>query len=91
MIKTYIKKQSLKIQAVQWKGNNLEEVQELQLTSNHPCSICQYGTKHELLIINSLEGNYLASIGDYIIRGVKGEFYPCKPEKFKTNYVEVTE
>lgn len=35
------------------------------------------------------EAEYIASIGDYIIRGVKGEFYPCKPDIFEMTYEEV--
>ncbi|WP_368665726.1 hypothetical protein [Listeria sp. SHR_NRA_18] len=38
------------------------------------------------LIIPTLEGEMLAVEGDYIIRGVKGEFYPCKPDIFKATY-----
>lgn len=36
--------------------------------------------------IPTLEGNMTADIGDYIIRGVKGEFYPCKPDVFDLTY-----
>ena len=38
------------------------------------------------LIIFTLEGDMFASIGDYIIRGVQGEFYPCKPDIFAATY-----
>lgn len=41
------------------------------------------------LLINTLEGVMRASDGDWIIRGVRGEFYPCKPEIFATTYEEV--
>jgi len=39
-----------------------------------------------VLIIPTLEGELTASVGDYIIKGVKGEFYPCKPEIFEQTY-----
>lgn len=42
--------------------------------------------RDETLIINTLEGEMAASPGDFIIRGVKGEFYPCKPEIFALTY-----
>ena len=42
------------------------------------------------LVIPTLEGDHLASPGDWIIRGVQGEFYPCKPEIFAVTY-EVAE
>ena len=40
------------------------------------------------LIIKTLEGEHLASIGDYIIKGIQGEFYPCKPDIFEATYEE---
>ena len=43
------------------------------------------------LVIHTLEGDMEASIGDYIIKGVNGEFYPCKPDIFAKTYEEVTE
>lgn len=41
------------------------------------------------LIIPTLEGDHLARQGDWIIKGVKGEFYPCKPDIFEATYEEV--
>ena len=38
------------------------------------------------IVIGTLEGDHLASQGDWIIRGVKGELYPCKPEIFAATY-----
>lgn len=38
------------------------------------------------LIIPTLEGNIVANTGDYIIKGVNGEFYPCKPDIFQKTY-----
>lgn len=40
-------------------------------------------------IITTLEGDHLARKGDYIIRGVQGEFYPCKPDIFEATYEPV--
>lgn len=37
-------------------------------------------------VIHTLEGDHLANYGDWIIKGVKGEFYPCKPDIFKATY-----
>ena len=36
--------------------------------------------------INTLEGVMVASPGDWIIKGIKGEFYPCKPDIFEATY-----
>jgi hypothetical protein len=45
----------------------------------------------EGLTIDTIEGIMKADIGDYIIKGVNGEFYPCKPDIFAKTYDEVTE
>ena len=44
-----------------------------------------------VLKLQTLEGEHLASVGDYIIKGVKGEFYPCKPDIFEMTYEKVKE
>jgi hypothetical protein len=43
------------------------------------------------LVVKTLEGRHLASPGDWIIRGVKGELYPCKPDIFAMTYEPVDE
>lgn len=43
------------------------------------------------MYIETLEGTMKASVGDYIIKGVNGEFYPCKPDIFEKTYEEVAE
>lgn len=43
------------------------------------------------VLINTLEGTMKASIGDFIIRGVQGEFYPCKPDIFEKTYEKVAQ
>jgi hypothetical protein len=42
--------------------------------------------KHPVLKIETLEGMMIANVGDYVIKGVNGEFYPCKPDIFKKTY-----
>jgi hypothetical protein len=41
------------------------------------------------LFISTLEGQMICKNGDYIIKGIKGEFYPCNPDIFETTYEEV--
>jgi len=41
------------------------------------------------IVIQTLEGDMTATLGDYIIRGVAGEFYPCKPHIFEATYEAV--
>lgn len=50
-----------------------------------PIIIEAYQTDKEI-IIDTLEGEMHASIGDWIITGVKGEKYPCKPDIFEQTY-----
>lgn len=45
--------------------------------------------KDRVIAIETLEGEMRAEVGDYIIQGVEGEFYPCKPNIFKKTYEEV--
>jgi hypothetical protein len=92
MIKNY-KKKPVTIQAIQWTGNNLREVIDftgLHESAAHKWTWDEY--KHvvetEGLKIFTLEGSMMASIGDFIIKGVKGEFYPCKPDIFASTYEE---
>lgn len=47
--------------------------------------------RHRLIAIRTLEGVMEAAVGDYVIRGIKGEFYPCKPDIFEATYDEVNE
>jgi len=84
------KKKPVVIEAVQWTGDNLRTV--IDFCGLHP-SASQYGwesyeslVKEEGLKIFTLEGKMNADIGDWIIKGVKGEFYPCKDEIFKLTY-----
>jgi len=82
MIKTFVKK-PVKVQAVQWTGNNYEEVANFVGRVTFPYAF------DNKVIIETLEGAVAARKGDWIIRGVKGEFYPCAPDIFEKTYEEV--
>lgn len=47
------------------------------------------GSGNAALMIPTLEGEMLAQLGDWIIKGVKGEFYPCRPDIFAATYETV--
>ena len=81
MIENYIKKPVV-IQAVQWNGDNVEEVQSF---CGDNCMM-GYSDIYFFFSIKTLEGDMYVSIGDYIIKGVNGEFYPCKPDIFEKTY-----
>lgn len=82
MIKKYVKKPVI-IEAIQWTGENLSEIDKFVQAKVQKRAL--------VLIIPTLEGKMHASLGDYIIKGVNGEFYPCKPDIFDKTYEEVTE
>lgn len=83
MIKTFVKK-PVKVQAVQWTGDNNGEVLKFVGHARFVYSLNSYS-----VLIETLEGNYYAKRGDWIIQGVNGEFYPCKPDIFEKTYEEV--
>lgn len=55
----------------------------------YPASGVSIDPRDGRIIISTLEGLHWADLGDWIIRGVQGEFYPCKPEIFAESYEEV--
>lgn len=87
------KKKPVVIEAVQWTGLNHEEVRAFCPTAQFAYSdaACEVGAGPvvTLLTIPTLEGDHRASYGDYIIKGVNGEFYPCKPDILKATYEAV--
>jgi hypothetical protein len=81
------RKKPVVIEAVQW---NCDIESESEITKMGLVCLGM-GTLSSLLIIPTLEGQHVATIGDYIIKGVKGEFYPCKPDIFEMTYEPVEE
>lgn len=89
----YIKK-SVEIEAIQWNGNNLEEIMkfldsEFKYERNNIYHTRKFTYDGEDLFIVTLEGVMKATIGDYIIKGIKGEYYPCKHDIFELTYEKV--
>ena len=85
------RKKPVEIEAIQWNG---EKVQEIVDFVGNSCTVdmLQYSNTDRpiyTLVIHTLEGNMTANAGDFIIKGVKGEFYPCKPDVFEQTYEEV--
>jgi len=74
------RKKPVEIDAIQWTGDNRLEIFDF-------CNM-SYINDQELRI-QTLEGSMIASVGDYIIKGVKGEFYPCKPDIFEMTYEKI--
>lgn len=85
----YRKKQII-IEAVQWTGKNFDEVSNfMQFFHGHKKAYedAQEGSEQSgKYYIMTPEGVMTASKGDWIIRGINGEFYPCKPDIFEKSY-----
>lgn len=90
------RKKPVVVEAIQWTGSNLEEIRNFvgnDLIENY---IKHFDIERTLIkqtlagiAINTLEGTMIVNYGDYIIKGVNNEFYPCKPDIFKQTYEEV--
>lgn len=75
------RKKPITIEAIQFTKESLEDVR------NWLGKDCiESNSKTMELLINTLEGTMKASENDYIIKGIKGEFYPCKPDIFEQTY-----
>lgn len=84
------KKKPVVIEAVQFTGD-FGNIEKLIQWSNKQVwqNTSGFGEFLGTLSINTLEGVMTASKGDFIIKGVQGEFYPCKPDIFEKTYEEV--
>ena len=91
-VSSYVKK-PIAIQAIQWTGLNLRDI--IDFTRLHPSAEKWTWEEYEDVVENeglkifTLEGPLCAQIGDFIIRGVKGEFYPCREDIFEETYEEL--
>lgn len=77
------RKKPVVIEATQYHGNNSEAVMAI-LGMMHPRDV--KFTETGGMLIQTKEGELLASVDDWIIKGVAGEFYPCKPDIFVRTY-----
>lgn len=90
MIKKYRKK-PVTIEAIKF-ADNADCILAIHKFIGQETTSVNYEDKDNPYInIETLEGAIRASVGDYIIKGVNGEFYPCKPDIFAKTYEEVTE
>lgn len=87
---TKFRKKPVVIEAVQFVDTD-ESILKLSELGLDPVRIDYADLDNPILKIETLEGMMIASEGDYIIKGVRGEFYPCKPDIFAETYEEVSE
>jgi hypothetical protein len=77
------RKRPVEIEAMQFTGDNADEVCAWIGEAGHTISL--FGSFR----IHTLEGDMHVSVGDWVIRGVQGEHYPCKPDIFEATYEAV--
>lgn len=84
------RKKPVEVEAIKWNGDpdNDENVSAVLALGNKITQVVEVH-KDGKLDIQTLEGTMTASPGDYIIKGVKGEIYPCKPDIFVDSYSPV--
>jgi hypothetical protein len=94
------RKKPVIIDAVQWTGMNHREMFDFLTSDTFVYETMSVNGDHFYidhsridggLIIKTMEGEHVATIGDYIIKGVKGEYYPCKEDVFLQTYEKVNE
>ena len=89
------RKKPVVIEAWQFDGTErhahwfLDKFPDRTLSALVPTDSIDDRQKEVMLVIPTLEGNHNASPGDWIIQGVKGELYPCKPDIFEMTYEPV--
>ena len=85
------RKKPVVIEAVEWTGYNRDEVLALVAGGDPRGERVVEMAGEDALRIRTLEGDMIAVPGSYIIRGVKGELYPCRPDIFAATYEPVEE
>lgn len=78
------RKKPVVIQALQFTGDNPIEI--IDFAQPDIFGKFNFDTNSIEYYIRTLEGNMRVQLNDYIIKGVKGEFYPCKPDIFEETY-----
>lgn len=90
------RKKPIIVEAFKWTGDAAQEedpvwiVEAIKRGDVHILPKGQYSDLAPRMVIKTLEGDHWARVGDYIIQGVKGEIYPCKPDIFELTYEPVT-
>lgn len=88
MVKQYRKKPVV-IEAVQFLDNPERLCELSEFITTQDLRVNYEDPENPVLKIETLEGVMNASVEDYIIKGVNGEYYPCKPDIFEKTYEEV--
>lgn len=80
------RKKPVIIEAIQFEDNSDRIIEIHEFMGGDTIRVNYEDKDNPYLKIETLEGTMKASVGDYIIKGVNGEFYPCKPDIFEKTY-----
>lgn len=83
------RKKPVIIEAIQFEDNSDRIIEIHEFMGGDTIGVNYEDKDNPYLKIETLEGIMKASVGDYIIKGVNGEFYPCKPDIFEKTYERV--
>lgn len=83
------RKKPVIIEAIQFEDNSDRIIEIHEFMGGDTIRVNYEDKDGPYLKIETLEGIMKASVGDYIIKGVNGEFYPCKPDIFEKTYERV--
>jgi hypothetical protein len=83
------RKKPVVVEAVRWDGD--PDTANTFIGESYGVDWEYFEKGSDAIRIPTLEGDHRGEVGDWIIRGVKGEFYPCKPDIFEATYEPVEE
>lgn len=83
------RKKPVEIDAIQWTPSDVCQIVVDEFFAESETSEAIHWRSGDVIYIRTLEGLMLAAPGDWIIKGIKGEFYPCKPDIFEATYEPV--
>jgi len=85
------RKKPIEVTAFLWNGSNdiMEWANNVSMGSRTSLHYRWLENTYETLTIKTLEGEMNVAKGDWVICGIQGEFYPCKPDIFEATYEEI--
>ena len=84
-------KKPIIIEAIQWTGKNFNEIEKFIGNDFLKLNLISHTVNTPDILIPTFQGVVKATIGDYIIKGLQGECYPCKPDIFRETYQPIEE
>ena len=84
------KKKPVEVEAIKFDGTNHREILKFIYPDMSETGLAGAEEMKLPIVIETLEGDMNVSVGDYVIRGIQGELYPCKPDIFEQTYQTIS-